>query len=98
MELGTRQYLVLNINAKPEAGRKEQVRLVTEGGQRWLQGIVTMYKPSLPLSTLQAVGHSGLLSFKSSLSQDAPTISDLPMDATLSDIAVGQFWSSFILL
>lgn len=51
MKLGRRSCLVLNINLKPRGWGKEQVRLVTEGGQMWLQGFVTMHKLSLPLQT-----------------------------------------------
>lgn len=64
VKLGRWQCLVLNTNPKPRAWGKEQVRLVTEGRQIWLQEIVTVCKLSLPLSRLQAVGHSSLMSFK----------------------------------
>lgn len=63
VKLGRRQCLVLNINPNP--GLKERSRwLDTERGQMWLQETVTMHKLSLPLSGLQAVGYSTLLSFK----------------------------------
>lgn len=60
VKLGRQQCLVWNINLEPTAWGKEQVSLVTEGGQIWLQEIVTMYKLSLPFSRLQAVSHSSL--------------------------------------